>query len=227
MVINLENINDLIEMNYNTTAEFDLVITLTSFAFCVLMSFILKSIYYHKSYSLTGKLHIGNILPVLSMVVFVVILIVKSSLALSLGLVGALSIVRFRTPVKEPEELVFLFLSIAIGLGYGAGQIVITTLILLLIFIVIMLRSSGKLKNTLNEYTLVLNWDDESYGIDDIIHEISLQTTYIKLARYEKGENNTAVFTVQVKDSFTLLTNSLSQNYSNLDITFYEAKSNW
>lgn len=48
--------------------------------------------------------------------------IVKSSLALTLGLVGALSIVRFRTAIKEPEELMFLFLAIAIGLGVGADQ---------------------------------------------------------------------------------------------------------
>ena len=48
--------------------------------------------------------------------------IVKSSLALSLGLVGALSIVRFRTAIKEPEELIFLFIAIAIGLGVGADQ---------------------------------------------------------------------------------------------------------
>lgn len=55
-----------------------------------------------------------------------IITVVKSSLALSLGLVGALSIVRFRTPVKEPEELVYLFLAIAVGLGLGAGQLVVT-----------------------------------------------------------------------------------------------------
>jgi len=51
---------------------------------------------------------------------------VQSSLALSLGLVGALSIVRFRTPIKEPEELAYLFLSIATGVGLGAGQRVLT-----------------------------------------------------------------------------------------------------
>ena len=50
----------------------------------------------------------------------------KSSLALSLGLVGALSIVRFRTPIKEPEELAYLFISIAMGLGLGANQILAT-----------------------------------------------------------------------------------------------------
>ena len=53
-------------------------------------------------------------------------MIVKNSLALSLGLVGALSIVRFRAAIKEPEELIYLFLIIATGLGCGAGQIKIT-----------------------------------------------------------------------------------------------------
>ena len=52
----------------------------------------------------------------------VVITIVKSSLALSLGLVGALSIVRFRTPIKETEELIMLFINLAIGLGLGASK---------------------------------------------------------------------------------------------------------
>jgi len=57
----------------------------------------------------------------------IIIVIVKNSLALSLGLVGALSIVRFRAAIKEPEELVYLFLVIAVGLGCGAGQIKVIT----------------------------------------------------------------------------------------------------
>ena len=56
------------------------------------------------------------------MTTLLVITVVKSSLALSLGLVGALSIVRFRTPIKEPEELAYIFVSIAVGLCLGADQ---------------------------------------------------------------------------------------------------------
>ena len=55
-----------------------------------------------------------------------IISIIKSSIALSLGLVGALSIVRFRTPIKEPEELLYLFVAIAVGLGLGANQLLAT-----------------------------------------------------------------------------------------------------
>jgi len=66
-----------------------------------------------------------------------IITVVKSSLALSLGLVGALSIVRFRTPIKEPEELVYLFLAIAVGLGLGANQTLPTALAFLFVLLVI------------------------------------------------------------------------------------------
>ena len=68
----------------------------------------------------------ANIFVLLSVTTTLVITVVKSSLALSLGLVGALSIVRFRAAIKEPEELTFLFLVIAIGLGFGAGQGTVT-----------------------------------------------------------------------------------------------------
>lgn len=58
----------------------------------------------------------------------IIITIIKSSIALSLGLVGALSIVRFRTPIKEPEELLYIFVAIAIGLGLGANQLMVTVI---------------------------------------------------------------------------------------------------
>lgn len=75
----------------------------------------------------------------LALATMLIIYIVKSSVALSLGLVGALSIVRFRAAIKEPEELTYLFLVIGIGLGMGANQpaitIIATILILALVFL--------------------------------------------------------------------------------------------
>jgi uncharacterized membrane protein YhiD involved in acid resistance len=83
-------------------------------------------------------------LVVIALTTMLIITIVKSSLALSLGLVGALSIVRFRTPIKEPEELSYLFLSIGIGLGLGAGQRAVTAFGCLFILAVIWLRGRWK-----------------------------------------------------------------------------------
>ena len=124
-------------LSQNISSQNDYISIMVDFILCVVMSFILRNFYIRRSFSLTGKMHIGSIIPILATVVFLVILVVKSALALSLGLVGALSIVRFRTPIKEPEELVYLFLAIAIGLGYAAGQTLLTTTIFLSILIVI------------------------------------------------------------------------------------------
>ena len=76
--------------------------------------------------TLSNREEFGQVFPFILLTTILIITVVKSSLALSLGLVGALSIVRFRTPIKEPEELAYLFISIAMGLGLGANQILAT-----------------------------------------------------------------------------------------------------
>jgi hypothetical protein len=72
--------------------------------------------------TLSNRDELARVLPFILLTTILIISIVKSSLALSLGLVGALSIVRFRTPIKEPEELAYLFIAIGMGLGLGAAQ---------------------------------------------------------------------------------------------------------
>ncbi len=89
----------------------------------------------------------SQILPATAMITTLVICVVKASLALSLGLVGALSIVRFRTPIKEPEELIYLFLSIAIGLGTGAGHYTLTIISITTILLILAMKSVWQ-KNT-------------------------------------------------------------------------------
>lgn len=69
---------------------------------------------------------LAQVFPLIILTTILVISVVKASLALSLGLVGALSIVRFRTPIKEPEELSYLFMAIGVGLGLGADHRVAT-----------------------------------------------------------------------------------------------------
>lgn len=88
----------------------------------LILSLLVAWYYEHYGQSLSNRRKFARLLPVLALTTMLVISIVKSSLALSLGLVGALSIVRFRTAIKEPEELAFLFIAIAIGLGVGADQ---------------------------------------------------------------------------------------------------------
>jgi hypothetical protein len=88
----------------------------------LILSLLVAWYYEHYGQALANRRKLARLLPVLTVTTGLVITIVKSSLALSLGLVGALSIVRFRTAIKEPEELLYLFVAITIGLGVGADQ---------------------------------------------------------------------------------------------------------
>jgi uncharacterized integral membrane protein len=91
---------------------------------------------------------------------------VKSSLALSLGLVGALSIVRFRTPIKEPEELAYLFMAIAMGLGLGADQTLPTVVAGAVIMTAVgALRLSRSDRDAKNLY-LSVDWPDPTAGAE-------------------------------------------------------------
>ena len=101
----------------------------------VVLGFVMRLQYVRFARSLANReLFANNFIPLILAIVLI-ISIVKSSLALSLGLVGALSIVRFRTPIKDPEELVYLFLAIAVGLGLGANQTLATCIAFAFIFI--------------------------------------------------------------------------------------------
>lgn len=109
-------------MDISTTAPLSLPTMLLNLGIGIVLSLIIAWYYIRFGSSLSNRTQFAPILPLLTLITLLVITVVKSSLALSLGLVGALSIVRFRTAIKDPEELIFLFLAIAIGLGLGADQ---------------------------------------------------------------------------------------------------------
>jgi hypothetical protein len=87
-----------------------------------LLALFIKWLYQRFGKSMSSRDSVTRVFPLLTLVTIGVITVVKTSLALSLGLVGALSIVRFRAAIKEPEELVYLFLCIGVGLALGAEQ---------------------------------------------------------------------------------------------------------
>lgn len=108
--------------------ELDLRTTLINLVLVLILGQILAWHYVRFSPVLSNKPKLARIFVFIAATTMLVISLVKTSLALSLGLVGALSIIRFRTPIKEPEELAYLFLAIGVGLGMGADRR-ITTLV--------------------------------------------------------------------------------------------------
>lgn len=81
---------------------------------------ITRKTFYSKSFNIS--------LAALSLITAIVILTVQSNIVLSLGMVGALSIVRFRTAIKDPMDLVFLFWAISVGIACGAGMLEIAVI---------------------------------------------------------------------------------------------------
>jgi len=148
--------NTLNKLALFTNTQISLVPLLVNFAIVVILSLLLKWFYIRYGHALSNRRIFANNFPLLATTTFLVITVVKSSLALSLGMVGALSIVRFRAPIKEPEELAYLFLTLAIGIGIGADQRIPTTIIVLLILFVI-IRWQGFSKKTAENHNLYLN----------------------------------------------------------------------
>jgi hypothetical protein len=117
----------------------------------------LKGVIYSQSFNLS--------LIMMSVISSLIILCVSSNFAISLGMVGALSIVRFRTAVKDPMDIVYIFWSIAAGIVTGAGMFLLALSGSLFIGIVIAIMTNVKAQN--DPYLLIIN-----FGRSDIEQEI-------------------------------------------------------
>ena len=118
---------------------------------------------YKKTYRGVLYSHSFNLsLIMLSMVTALIIMCITSAPALSLGMVGALSIVRFRTAVKDPMDTVYMFWAIAVGITVGANFILFSIVGTLVIAVILLLLSlTGN--TTAHNYLLVVHYD-ERYG---------------------------------------------------------------
>ena len=195
---------------------------------CLLIQFV----YLKFSTSLSNKLDFSKNFIILGVATTLVITIVKSSLALSLGLVGALSIVRFRAAIKEPEELVYLFLIIATGLGCGSGQLKITLVGIGISLIIIIAYSFFIRKNKLHgddlvNSTIIFNKRISDKEIDEIIKNIKHFCSEMKFISLSSTENETTLnLDIKVKnfENLSKINEQIKKKYDKAKILF--AKNN-
>ena len=129
-----------------------------SFALSLFIVFIYKTTYAGVNYSR----NFTSCLMMLSMVTSLVILVVSSNVVLSMGMVGALSIVRFRTAVKEPTDTAFMFWAIATGIICGAGYVTIAILVTLLLGLLFVAVHTLTGKQKYQSYMIVVRCDADS-----------------------------------------------------------------
>lgn len=192
--------------NVAAVSVLDMVLAL-ALAFCLGMFIYLI---YKKTYS--GVMYsssFGVTLVALTMITTLVILAVTSNVVLSLGMVGALSIVRFRTAIKEPLDIAFLFWAIAVGIVLAAGMIPLAVFGSVIIGIILLVFANRK--DSSNPYIVVLNCDghdSESKALDYLQANTKKCTVKSKTARQGNVELS---MEIRLKDDNTDFVNTLSE----------------
>ena len=193
--------------NVNTIPIFDLVLTMfLAFALGMFIFFIYKKCYAGVMYSST----FGVTLIALTMISAFLILAVTSNIVLSLGMVGALSIVRFRTAIKEPSDIAFLFWAIAVGIVLATGMIPFAVFGSLLIGIVLTIFSPDK-KAIDKPYILVVHCDNSDNEkkmrefVEDKVKKMSLKSKSVTSGCIELN------YEIRLKDADTNFINELAE----------------
>lgn len=191
--------------NISSVSILDMVISL-ALAFCLGLFIFLV---YKKTYSgVMYSASFGVSLVAMTMITTVVILAVTSNVVLSLGMVGALSIVRFRTAIKEPLNIAFLFWSIGVGIVLAAGMIplaVIGSVVIGVILLVFVNKKSHK-----HPYIVVLRCDthDSETAATDFL-KTKTERCIVKSKSAQKGEIELNM-EIRLKDDNTDFINQLS-----------------
>lgn len=177
--------------NIGSVNILDMVLALAlAFGLGMFIFFVYKKTFSGVMYSPT----FGVTLVALTMITTVVILAVTSNVVLSLGMVGALSIVRFRTAIKEPLDIAFLFWSIAVGIVLAAGMIPLA--VFGSVFIGIMLLLMVNRKTYRNPYMLVIhceNYESERAALDFVKKEVLRSALKGKTVQKDRIELNLKV----------------------------------
>jgi len=207
----------------NQNVQIELSSFILSLFCAAVLSFIIHLFYVRFSSTLSNRIEFSKNFVVLGVATCIVIMIVKSSLALSLGLVGALSIVRFRAAIKEPEELVYLFLIIAVGLGCGANQLIVTTIgiFFALLTIIIYSKYLNNKKDTSTEIInmgIIIEENISDTQINNLIkdaNKISLESKFISMSRSESNTTVNLDIRPTTFEELTKLTGVIKKEYKN------------
>ncbi len=208
----------------------DLTLLLVNLVVGTILALILRFHFKRFGSTLSNREEFAMVFPFILLTTILIITIVKSSLALSLGLVGALSIVRFRTPIKEPEELAYLFLSIAMGLGLGANQTIPTVVASLTILIAMALIGSFRKSIGGKNIYLSVDWCSEKDEHPDrylerLTEVIFKHSKNSDLRRFDIRQNlfeATFFLDVASTDNLSALVDELRRAFPSIGVTFLD-----
>ena len=226
--------NKNLQFFLNENIQIDLENFVFNLFVAIILCFLIQLAYNKTSRSLSSAENFSSNFIILGLTTTIVITIIKSSLALSLGLVGALSIVRFRAAIKEPEELVFLFLIIAVGLGCGAGQIniaVVGTLIAIIIIFITYFSKRNKQEISIDKFNVSLISNkkldkDNLKKIIDLVSIYSLQSEFISISQHSDSTTINLLSKFKNINNINELDKKLKKKFPNLNFVFVKDSTN-
>ena len=192
-----------------SVTEFSAIDTLIGMAFALVIGLFIFLIYKKTFSGVMYSTGFGLSLIGLSLVTTLVIMAVTSNVVLSLGMVGALSIVRFRAAIKEPMEIVFLFWALAVGIVIGAGMIPLAVIGSVIIGVILVVFVSRKFRNT--PYILIVNCSDEQAeksALDIIQKSVD---KYIVKSKTVNDSGIELTAEIRVKDAATNFVNRVNE----------------
>jgi len=210
---------------------FELTTFLVNLILAAICAYILGLVYIHWGSSLTNRRKFATNFMLLTITTTFIIMVVGSSVALSLGLVGALSIVRFRTAVKEPEELAYLFVAIGIGIGLGDNQRLITLLALAAVIAIIFLQKFfRRLDADVNFHLAIASHNPHKVELEQLMTVLRPHVRKMKLMRYDETDDIIeAAFLVEFGriDHLSEARSALKDLSGSLEVTFMDNKGLW
>jgi len=206
----------------NTVNVLDFIINLVV---ATLLSMLIKVFYMRFATTFSNKEKFASIFVPLALTTALIITVVQSSIALSLGLVGALSIVRFRAAIKEPEELTYIFLVIGVGLTCGANKSLLAILAVVLILILVFINTKFGSKKMFTKDKLLINVRTNALDIEAVTSALSQQLSFVELKRMEDNGDGlflTFITKTDKLDDVNAISKALKALDSNLKLTIID-----
>lgn len=223
---------DLIQsLSATQGTTFDLATFAINLVLAVVTSFILGRVYVYWGASLSNRRKFAANFILVTVTTTFIILVVRSSVALSLGLVGALSIIRFRAAIKEPEELAYLFFAISLGIGLGDNQRMIT--LLTLVVVVIVLGVARLLRQSQADVNLNMSVSSRNPGkvsVQQVMDALEKHCSKLRLIRYDENADALEMsFVVEFRHTSDLeqARAALRELSEKLEISFMDNKGVW
>lgn len=211
-------------LDLSTNAEVALGEWMVSLVILLILITAIKWVYVKRSNTVSNRVLFANTFYAFALAIFLIITSIKVSLALSLGLIGALSIVRFRTAIKEPEQLVYLLMIIGVSISLAAQQI-IPSIIITLLFLVWQFtskQSNSYINKDLMNISLDFNANQDLEFVFSELKKIKQINGFEKIVTDSNSANLTlSVSSIQDSD-FLDIKSKLEQNdgLKNVSISF-------